>query len=81
MSISESNIMETTLDGESFENVIDDNNKAFSIFGLLEDISASIRTASAGVNGVKSIAQAVNIFNEILEHGHSILQDLKAPKM
>ena len=66
LSISESNIMETTLDGGSlFENVIDDNNKAFSIFGLLEDISASIRTASAGVNGVKSIAQAeVNIFNE-----------------
>ncbi len=66
LSISESNIMETTLDGGSlFENVIDNNNTSFSIFGLLEDISSSIRTAAGGVNAVKSIAQAeVNIFNQ-----------------
>ncbi len=66
LSISESNIMETSLDGGSlFENVIDNNNTSFSIFGLLEDISSSIRTAAGGVNAVKSIAQAeVNIFNQ-----------------
>ena len=66
LSISESNVMQTTLDGGSvFENVIDNNQMSFSLFELLEDVSASIRTAAAGVNGVKSIAQAeLSIFNQ-----------------
>ena len=66
LSISESNIMQTTLDGGSiFQNVIDNNQKSFSVFELLEDVSASIRTAAAGVNGVKSIAQAeLSIYNQ-----------------
>ena len=66
LSISESSVMQTTLDGGSiFENVIDNNQKSFSVFELLEDVSASIRTASAGVNGVKSIAQAeLSIYNQ-----------------
>ena len=35
------------------------------MFELLEDVSASIRTAAAGVNGVKSIAQAeLSIYNQ-----------------
>ena len=59
LSISESQLMETTLDGGGvFENVKDDDGNSFSIFQMLEDISYSIRTASAGVNGVKSIGQA-----------------------
>ena len=66
LSISESNVMQTTLDGGSvFENVIDNNQMSFSLFELLEDVSASIRTAAAGVNGVKSIAQAeLSIYNQ-----------------
>ena len=66
LSISESNVMQTTLDGGSlFQNVIDNNQTSFSLFELLEDISASIRTAAAGVNGVKSIAQAeLSIYNQ-----------------
>ena len=66
LSISESNVMQTTLDGGSvFENIIDNNQMSFSLFELLEDVSASIRTAAAGVNGVKSIAQAeLSIFNQ-----------------
>ena len=66
LSISESNVMQTTLDGGSvFENIIDNNQISFSLFELLEDVSASIRTAAAGVNGVKSIAQAeLSIYNQ-----------------
>ena len=66
LSISESNVMQTTLDGGSlFQNVIDNNQTSFSLFELLEDVSASIRTAAAGVNGVKSIAQAeLSIYNQ-----------------
>ena len=66
LSISENNVMQTTLDGGSvFENVIDNNQMSFSLFELLEDVSASIRTAAAGVNGVKSIAQAeLSIYNQ-----------------
>ena len=66
LSISESNVMQTTLDGGSvFENIIDNNQMSFSLFELLEDVSASIRTAAAGVNGVKSIAQAeLSIYNQ-----------------
>ena len=66
LSISESNVMQTTLDGGSlFQNVIDDNQTSFSLFELLEDLSASIRTAAAGVNGVKSIAEAeLSIYNQ-----------------
>lgn len=66
LSISESNVIQTTLDGgEVFQNVIGKDNKSFSIFSLLEDISASIRSASSGVNAVKSIGQAeINITNK-----------------
>ena len=66
LSISENNVMQTTLDGGSvFQNVLDNNQNSFSVFELLEDVSASIRTAAAGVNGVKSIAQAeLSIYNQ-----------------
>ena len=52
--------METSLDGGSvFQNVINNTTgKSFSIFSLLEDIVSSIRTASSGVNAIKSIGQA-----------------------
>ena len=67
LSISESSVMETSLDGGSvFQNVLNDSTgKSFSIFGLLDDIVSSIRTASAGVNGIKSIGQAeISIINQ-----------------
>ncbi len=66
LSISESNVIQTTLDGgDVFQNIVGEDKKSFSLFSLLEDISASIRTASSGVNGVKSVGQAeLNIINQ-----------------
>ena len=66
LSISENNVMETSLDGGSvFQNVLDNSGKSFSIFGLLDDIVSSIRTASSGVNGIKSVGQAeISIINQ-----------------
>ena len=59
LSISESRVMETTLDGGSlFEAVKGSDGSNVSIFQMLEDISFSIRTASGGVNSVKSTGVA-----------------------
>ena len=59
LSISESRVMETTLDGGTlFEAVKGPLGKNISIFKMLEDISYSIRTASGGVNAVKSTGVA-----------------------
>ena len=55
LSISESRVMETTLDGGTlFQAVKGPSGENVSIFQMLEDISYSIRTASGGVNAVKS---------------------------
>jgi len=59
LSISESRIMETTLDGGTlFQAVKNPSGQNVSIFQMLEDISYSIRTASGGVNSVKSTGVA-----------------------
>ena len=55
LSISESRVMETTLDGGTlFQAVKGPSGENVSIFQMLEDISYSIRTASGGVDSVKS---------------------------
>ena len=59
LSISESRIIETTLDGGTlFQAVKGPSGKNVSIFQMLEDISYSIRTASGGVDSVKSTGVA-----------------------
>ena len=59
LSISESRVMETTLDGGTlFQAVKGPSGENVSIFQMLEDISYSIRTASGGVNSVKSTGVA-----------------------
>ena len=59
LSISESRVMETTLDGGSlFETVKSSSGTNVSIFKMLEDISYSIRTATGGVDAVKSTGVA-----------------------
>ena len=59
LSISESRVIETTLDGGSlFQSVTNPTGKNISIFLMLEDISNSIRTASGGVDSVKSTGTA-----------------------
>ena len=59
LSISESRVIQTTLDGgtlfQAVKNTAGDN---ISIFLMLEDISNSIRTASSGVEAVKSSGTA-----------------------
>jgi flagellar hook-associated protein 3 FlgL len=51
LSISESRVMETTLDGGTlFQAVKGPTGENVSVFQMLEDISYSIRTASGGVN-------------------------------
>ena len=59
LSISESRVIQTTLDGgtlfQAVKNTAGDN---ISIFLMLEDISNSIRTASSGVEAVKSTGTA-----------------------
>ena len=55
LSISETRVMETTLDGGTlFEAIKGPDNQNISIFKMLENISNSIRTASSGVNAVQS---------------------------
>ena len=59
LSISESRVIETTLDGGTlFQAVKGASGENVSIFQMLEDISYSIRTASGGVNSVKSTGVA-----------------------
>ena len=59
LSISESRVMETTIDGGTlFQAVKSTSGDNISIFLMLEDISNSIRTASSGVNAVKSTGTA-----------------------
>ncbi len=59
LSISESRVMETTLDGGTlFQAVKGPSGDNVSIFQMLEDISYSIRTASGGVDSVKSTGVA-----------------------
>ncbi len=59
LSISESRVMETTLDGGTlFQAVKNPSGENVSIFQMLEDISYSIRSASGGVNSVKSTGVA-----------------------
>ena len=59
LSISESRVIETTLDGGTlFQAVKGPSGKNVSIFQMLEDISYSIRTASGGVDSVKSTGVA-----------------------
>ena len=59
LSISESRVMETTLDGGTlFQAVKGPLGENISIFQMLEDISYSIRTASGGVDSVKSTGVA-----------------------
>jgi flagellar hook-associated protein 3 FlgL len=59
LSISESRIIETTLDGGTlFQAVKGPSGNNVSIFQMLEDISYSIRTASGGVDSVKSTGVA-----------------------
>ena len=59
LSISESRVMETTLDGGTlFQAVKGPSGENVSIFQMLEDISYSIRTASGGVDSVKSTGVA-----------------------
>ena len=59
LSVSESRVIETTLDGGTlFEAVENPSGANVSIFDMLEDISYSIRTASEGVNSVKSTGVA-----------------------
>ena len=55
LSISESRVIETTLDGGTlFQSVKNPSGANVSIFLMLEDISNSIRSASSGVESVKS---------------------------
>ena len=59
LSISESRVIETTLDGGTlFQSVKNSSGKNISIFLMLEDISNSIRSASGGVEAVKSTGTA-----------------------
>ena len=59
LSISESRVIETTLDGGTlFQAVKGASGENVSIFQMLDDISYSIRTASGGVNSVKSTGVA-----------------------
>ena len=59
LSISESRVMETTLDGGTlFQAVKGPNGENVSVFQMLEDISYSVRTASGGVNSVKATGVA-----------------------
>ena len=59
LSISESRVIETTLDGGTlFQAVKNPSGKNISIFLMLEDISHSIRSASSGVEAVKSTGTA-----------------------
>ena len=59
LSISESRVMETTLDGGTlFQAVKGPMGENVSVFQMLEDISYSIRTASGGVNSVKATGVA-----------------------
>ena len=59
LSISESRVIETTLDGGTlFQAVKNPSGKNVSIFLMLEDISHSIRSASSGVEAVKSTGTA-----------------------
>ena len=59
LSISESRVIETTLDGGTlFQAVKGPSGENVSIFQMLEDISYSIRTASGGVDSVKSTGVA-----------------------
>jgi flagellar hook-associated protein 3 FlgL len=59
LSISESRVMQTTLDGGTlFQAVKNASGDNISIFLMLEDISNSIRTASSGVEAVKSTGTA-----------------------
>jgi len=59
LSISESRVIETTLDGGSlFQAVKNPSGKNISIFLMLEDISNSIRTASGGVEALKASGTA-----------------------
>ena len=59
LSISESRVMETTLDGGTlFQAIKGPSGENVSIFQMLEDISYSIRTASGGVDSVKSTGVA-----------------------
>ena len=59
LSISESRVIETTLDGGTlFQVVKNPSGKNISIFLMLEDISNSIRTASGGVEALKASGTA-----------------------
>ncbi len=59
LSISESRIMETTLDGGSlFQSIKDSNGGRISLFTMIENISNSIRSASGGVETVKATGKA-----------------------
>jgi|TARA_B110000967_G_scaffold189143_1_gene212597 flagellar hook-associated protein 3 FlgL len=59
LSISESRVIETTLDGGTlFQAVKNPSGKNISIFLMLEDISNSIRTASGGVEALKASGTA-----------------------
>jgi flagellar hook-associated protein 3 FlgL len=59
LSISESRVIETTLDGGTlFEAVKNTSGNNISIFLMLEDISNSIRSASTGVESVKANGKA-----------------------
>ena len=59
LSISESRVMQTTLDGGTlFQAVKGPTGENVSVFQMLEDISYSIRTASGGVNSVKATGVA-----------------------
>ena len=59
LSISESRVMKTTLDGGTlFQAIKDKNGDSISLFTMLEDISNSIRTATAGVETVQATGKA-----------------------
>ena len=59
LSISESRMMETTLDGGSlFQSVNNSDGNKISLFTMIEDIAHSIRSASGGVETVKASGKA-----------------------
>ena len=66
LSISESRMMKTTLDGGTlFQAIKDKNGTSISLFTMIEDISNSIRTATGGVETVQATGKAELTFQNL----------------
>ena len=66
LSISESRMMKTTLDGGTlFQAIKDKNGNSISLFTMIEDISNSIRTATGGVETVQATGKAELTFQNL----------------